>query len=542
MDELPLDIYQLIFEFLDLYDLRPVRRVCRRFKAAVSAYKIRELSFVFDDSKKFNWFHTNCPSNFLNNVHGTEFSLLTSALFSFQWLRKLKIEFNENSGFRFEKVASFNFRQLEQLELTYSGQPANVNKFETDQPLSLPSLRVLSIRHYRQARLVIDAPNLVAFDNNSGFEQASSFFEFRHPQSVKFLSVYQLDDNLTIFGNAEQLEINHPNMLDPNALREFSHLRVLKMRSLLYEDRDLLYKLKELIFKNKHLKIYCLGVRMTEGMELDEYNLDAQLNSQSNVFSRTNLSHLINHYETLDDGLDWISSINYNDLISLTNAALPPTIFRKFSNIRSIISDSKITNPRLFAYFVGDCAVLSCLETKFSQLDQPFFDQLPTFSCLSKLTIYRTKELDFQFISRMFHLKYLSTNQDIAWKEEFDLDRLKFLEVIDFKISGNLFYVKKEGRDLWSFHDDHPDKNRPKYRFTRDDVGDSRLPDRELCYRELADWCARLRSGSTDPRKVRQMEIEENVTRWCDKWVITPRLLCILGTLTCILLIIYWAS
>ena len=540
MDELPLNLYQSIFEFLDVYDLRSVRRVCKRFRAAVGGYRIRELSFVFDDSKKFNWFHTNCPSNFLNNVHGTELPLLTSALFNFQWLRKLKIEFNESSGFRFERLVALNLRQLEQLELTYTGQPANVNKFETTQPLSLPSLRVFSIRHYRQAHLVIDTPQLVAFDNNSGFEQPSSFFEFRYPQSVKYLSVYQLDDNISIFSNVEQFEINHPNMLDPNSLRAYPHLRVLKMRSLLYEDRDLLYKLKELIFKNKHLEIYCLGVRMTEGMELDEYNLDAQLNVHSNVFSRTNLAHLINHYEKLDDNLDWISALNYNDLISLTNSALPQTIFRKFSNIRSIISDSKITNPRLFAYFVGDCAVLSCLETKFSQLDQPWFDQLPTFSCLSKLTIYRTKELDFQFISRMFHLKYLSTNQDIAWEDSFNLDRLKFLEVIDFKISGNLFFVKKEGRDLWSFHDDHPDKNRPKFRFTRDDVGDSRLPDRELTYRELADWCARLRSGSTDPRKVRQMEIEENVTRWCGRWVVTPRRLCFISIISCILLIFYW--
>ena len=448
MDELSLDLYQLIFEFLDLYDLRSVRLVCKRFRAAVKEYKIRELSFTFGDSKKFNWFHTNCPSNFLNNLHGSEFYLLTSRQFDFQWLRKLKIDFNESSGFSFDKLA--NFWRLEHIELTYIGKPTNVKLFETGLPLVLPYLKVFSIRHYRQAHLIIDAPNLIAFDNNSGFDDASSYFEFSHPYSVRSLSVYQLDDHLSIFINLEYLEINHPNMLDPNSLRVFSKLKVLKMRSLLYEDRDLLYKLKELIFKNKHLKIYCLGVRMTEGMELDEYNLDAQLNTHhhSNVFNRTNLGHLINNYEKLDDNLDWISAINYNDLISLTNT-LPSTIFNKFSNIQHIVSDSKINNPRLFAYFVGDCAVLTCLETKFSQLEQPFFDQLPTFSCLSKLTIYRTKELDFHFISRMFHLKNLSTNQDIAWQEDFNLDRLKFLEVIDFKISGNLFYVKKEGRDLW---------------------------------------------------------------------------------------------
>lgn len=77
------DLYQLIFECLDFYDLRSMRCVCKRFRAAVSAYKIRELSFTFGESKKFNWFHTNCPADFLTNLHGYEFHMLTTHLFSF---------------------------------------------------------------------------------------------------------------------------------------------------------------------------------------------------------------------------------------------------------------------------------------------------------------------------------------------------------------------------------------------------------------------------------------------------------------------------
>ena len=153
----------------------------------------------------------------------------------------------------------------------------------------------------------------------------------------------------------------------------------------------------------------------------------------------------------------------------------------KLNNIQAIVSDSQISDPPLFARFVGNCAVLSSLETRFSQLDQQFFDQLPTFSCLSNLTIFRseTHELNFGFVSRMFHLKTLSTNQEIVWSEHFRLDRLKFLEVIDFKTGGgNQFFFKGKAYDP---HNEHPIKPT----FTYKNFDNSRLPDREHCSREI---------------------------------------------------------
>lgn len=329
---------------------------------------------------------------------------------------------------------------------------------------------------------MLDAPSLVAI--NCYF----SHFKLKHPYSVRFLSVSQLDEPLFVFQNVEQIEIqNQPNVLDLNSLQQFGQLKVLKMRSLLSEDRDLADKLKELIGANKHLKIYCLE------MELDEHGLDLN----STAFARTILERLVYSYEKMDNNLDWITAINYNDLIDLINSSLPPTLFSKLNNIQTIVASSQITDPYLFACFVADCPVLSCLETRFSQLDERFFDQLPAFSCLSKLTIYGTQELDFRFISRMFHLQSLSTNLDIAWSEDFRLDRLKFLEVIDFKLCGHQFFIKKEGHDRWSCHNDHPIKPRFKYRYTHNDFGDSRLPGRELCFQEMAEWCTCLRIEST---------------------------------------------
>ena len=322
MDERLLGLYQLIFEFLDLYDLRSMRCVCKRLRAAVSDYQIRELSFTLGESKKFNWFHTNRPADFLCNLHGYEFYPLTTRapLFGFRWLRKLKIDFNESSGFSFNGLASLQLDQLEQLELTYlptGGSNAKNHQFRFGHHLSFANLKVFSIKNYRPAHLVLDTPSLVAFDNDSGFPQpASDYLEFKHPRSVRFLSVYQLDDYLAgVLSNVCQLEISQASFVALNLLSKFDHLEVLRMRCLVSEDQDLVAKLRELMScekRQRHLKIYSLGMR------LDEYNLDY---GHSSAFSRTNLERLIYNYARLDDHLDWINTVNYNDLMNLTNGS-----------------------------------------------------------------------------------------------------------------------------------------------------------------------------------------------------------------------------
>ena len=48
LDQLPIEMYHLIFEYLDLIEITACRLVLKQFNEIVQALQVRELSFEFE--------------------------------------------------------------------------------------------------------------------------------------------------------------------------------------------------------------------------------------------------------------------------------------------------------------------------------------------------------------------------------------------------------------------------------------------------------------------------------------------------------------
>lgn len=178
MENLPLEIYECIFEHLHLIDLARLRRVCKKIRIIVQEYRIRELFISHSDAyfaKTDDGIYQNSmiiqPRNFkrtlpcdilrsspddynslfnLSSICQTKSSsfqrfalstiFLRRSYFNVQFLRSLSFFYSDRGGayLRLEEVN--RLVQLERLQMGFANQKVfNPNHLK----LSLPNLKIL---------------------------------------------------------------------------------------------------------------------------------------------------------------------------------------------------------------------------------------------------------------------------------------------------------------------------------------------------------------------------------------------------------------
>lgn len=152
MDELPLELMEHVFDYLDLNDLIKARLVCKSFEQAVREVRIKELTFLQKplfsaDLLDLNWFALNeakapgrilhCPSEFVLSE-----LFLTRKPFNIQLLKRLSICSLKMAGTGIDLEDLNRFQDLECLEITLD---RNCKSFSR---LSLPNLKALRIIDY----------------------------------------------------------------------------------------------------------------------------------------------------------------------------------------------------------------------------------------------------------------------------------------------------------------------------------------------------------------------------------------------------------
>ena len=203
MDDLPLELYLSIFDYLDLNDLLTMRLVCKRIENAVREFRVQELTFLegsfYSDYPVFPnvWFSSDKTKE-QRMLFPFSRNFLSKGPCNVQFLKWLSIRsLRMIEAIDLEEIAKF--QHLECLEIGFDLES------QKSFSLSLPNLRALKVIEFlHKKQLEIVAPKLQALH----LPAPRNFFErrelsreeylatylpqltFRHPQSVGFLSFH----------------------------------------------------------------------------------------------------------------------------------------------------------------------------------------------------------------------------------------------------------------------------------------------------------------------------------------------------------------
>lgn len=442
LDCLPYLVRSYLFQYLNLYDLMNLQLVSKYFYGIIKSFSIKELSIIdcdYESNKdiynlKENWFSTSKPNKLENQVDWSKLGLLTNPsvnLFDLKYLR-IRSHHIEYLPFRLKLINKFTKLQI--LEL-YNIQPTSSDHLE------LFYLKALSIDVWlnKGIKLVIDTPNLHALNMKS--KNFNVGIEFKYP-SLKHLQSDDYHEKMLKFINLECLELCTFYNLNPNNLLKFNNLKKIKIFSFPYTKNYHKDKMKKILeLKKKDLEIFLFGVEIKNFTYNDKYGLYGVIKFQ------------FKNYDQLEDNLHFMVNVDYNFLLSTANHQLPYNLCKKYTNIKALSISLKIKDEDKLINFIQMSPNLTALYIfKTALVSQKFFDQLPVISQLSVLDT-SDMNINFKFINKMTYLRRLSSSKDVLKNDDINLNGLRFLKIIDFKIDNHDIRVYKYTGNIYTVSD-----------------------------------------------------------------------------------------
>lgn len=438
MKNFPLEIYLIIFDYLNLKELSKCKLVCKRFHQAIKFLSINELIVRYKMQKCYWSFFADKsnglrPFDYNRYVGPNFFGFVKHSQFNLRNLKRLNVVTDKVC---FKMINKFD--NLEYLQLSFCEYIGECKE------LKLSKLRSLLISSSARNTLHIDAPNLIEVEINDQYERINTqpVFElgnedphervnliFKYPLTIKYFKTHSIwsVEKVIQFKNLEYYECFkiYPKTLI--LLNNFSKLKEFRFFETDFVPEN---SLTSPLNWNKNVNrpdpiIYYAGRRL-------EY-----LNNQDQ--SKTN--DYIQNLQLIPDNFCWIDEVDYNKLIIKFTDGLPDCFFRKIINIKTIYVTSKVDSDRL-AEFIIRCVNLESLNIENASLDCSFYDRtLPSISSLFYLKIMESVKpdykLDFKFVLKMFNLRTLETNLNLNLDSTFNLDRLIYLKGLRIKINDN---------------------------------------------------------------------------------------------------------
>ena len=458
MENLLPELYDAILDHLPLKDLARLRRVSKKFRNIVQEYRIRELlscypwPFCVADLGEYQNSRIHRPRNMKNVVRYLVYPrknmdkqfftaniFLRSGHFNVQFLRSLSCAFTEGAV----NLADINkLVMLERLEIYF----AQCVPSRDDKKLVLPNLKTfLLLRCFHDLDLEVDAPKCEGFhwENHSNVYSSSIRLngqqvklEFKHPDSVKYLSLYRYQRTSHVFRNVEFLQISSTSLQDeefsPDSLIDeqffaaFPRLSTLKIMNYgSFSELRKLVRMKNLL-RGQSLTMYFHGIRLVDGSELDAFEEKDFEFCRDTKLSRVHSTPAqflaqIRNYEKLDDGLNFVTKIVLTEQVAegvfKHFAADPGRFLRIFDNVVVIRSEVKIEDADLFLRFLVSFKRLTRLTISKSGLDQAWYDQLlrqlESVRTLRLLHVKEEKQIDLLYALKFPDLEGLRINKKI---------------------------------------------------------------------------------------------------------------------------------
>ena len=457
MNDLPPELWTIIFKLLNLIDQNKCRLVSARWKNIVDSIKVRDLLISHSTGDLVNsWFISNksfslknrlllnlksstsfqSPSRFYGSLRrlrlNTEISL---DLIKLRWLEK----FDQLEQLEIDYIHSFvNFLiSLPNLNKLYIGSMSEHNSFGTDfLTFNAPKLQFAYFGYdvLRAVRLIhFDCLQHLEIENDGGYSDLNHFKNLRivHCHRIMKISL-NLMKSLIRLPKLAELHCNSTGLSNYKGQRTPTDGEIERLGILFNYFSEQINELREL-----NLKLYLEGVLIKDGKEFDDYD-----------FTQDVLKLHLENYDSLADCFPWYQEIAYTELIKSTSE-LPTNINQKYPNITSVRVDGTVEEEK-FIWFLRGCRNLVALHIKVP-LTQRFYDQLVDWNCgLRYLTIgHHNDEINFDFLYKLEYLVYFDTETALSMDIAQDIIRkLKYCKSLIFNsFSGNPCYIKKVGEN-----------------------------------------------------------------------------------------------
>ena len=437
MADLPIELWHLIFDHLELADLPSCALVNKAVYLAVKEYRIHEIAFT---RRVYEWFHYATPT--IDHKHRIDFtmaSILKRSSFNFDYLRRLKI--GRSSAIDLGVINKFT--RLEELDLDLANY-----KNEKSSTLSLANLNVLYLFVPASIPYVeLDTPrlaNVYTFDLRK--------LEFLYPDSVRCIHTYYDGGKLPMFRSLEYLTLTDCyNQMDfsYNSRRfdEFCITALKKLKEIhfyyLYtyhrkENMSVIKRMTEklLALGRPDLKMFWMNVRMTDLSLLSEYKHTWE-------DAESFLAFQLKHYEILKEKDQfWPYEFN-SSMRKLSKAGFKLkgedfiTKLLTKNSFRRIEVNGKVEERELLLEIIARSSDLFYLRFHSSGLDQSFFDQMADTVRLNgiplrQLHVESSSALNFDFVSGLHDLELFKTDQSLPAELIPKLTRLSLLTKIEF--------------------------------------------------------------------------------------------------------------
>ena len=512
LDDLPLVVYEVLFDHLHLIDLARLKRVCKKLHYLVQKYRIKELIIHtndncldilthFDDGRYQNsciikprklermlpfrirtrptessLFHPHrfLPADPTVRHFSTYTIFLRSGQFNAQFLKSLTCCFTQWDGsnnLTFDEINKLSL--LERLEIYFERYSKS---FSSHGQLSLPNLKTLVLKSKADYHFTIqvEAPRCEGFHLCSTDERFGSTnynerlrVQFSDPSLVKYLSLGSYHESSNVFKNIEFLQAHGgANLMDSRFFATFPRLKTLKILQ-----HNSLEGLKQLfrLCKHHNVKLVFHGIHLVDDNQLDtfeETDLQTAFRYWETPGSDQMFNRLIDNYDRLDEDLNFISRIEFSERIARLLETDAERFLGKFHNLCEIISTIKIENPKLFFRLLSSQGNLIYLWILNSGMSQQWFDQLANIPTLTKLHIEEKKNIKLWFASKLPILSWLTINHHIDLREDLKLDELESWR------STSLYITVKKGENSLHINkylnEGEYDGNRYKYILYKD--------------------------------------------------------------------------
>ena len=425
MADLPIELWHLIFNRLELADISSCALVSRALYSTVKAYRVREIAFTRRVDK---WFHSDY-STYRHQVDYSMASVLKRSPFNFDFLKRLKIG-------RFSAIDDLNvinkFTQLEVLDIDLKNY-----RNEQSRTLSLVNLRMLYLfMSEHLPYLELETPRLATVCTFS-----LRGLEFFYPETVRCIHAFHLAEKLSMFRNLEYLTISSQyNELDyftsyqSEGLKEFSLRCLKKMKEIDITGNGYFLRMNQTLLKKifgnilaldrPNLKAFWMNVQITNPDLITEY-----LNIIEN--DGNPLTFQLRNYERLRSNLVF-SVYDFNGFLrGLQNDGFNPRseeflskLFSRLS-LTEIVVNGEVKERGILMHFIESSPNLGRSEFSESGLDQSFFDKMAD-------TI-RLKSIPLRFLL-LKNASNVALNLDFVFKlldlESFESDQPPSAELI----------------------------------------------------------------------------------------------------------------
>ena len=464
MAHIPIELWHLIFDHLELVDLFSCALVSKAIYFAVKEYRIREIAFV---RRVHQWFHYTTPTN--NHKHQVDFSstpILKRSSFDFNYLKRLKI--GRSSAIDLKVINRFVHLEELDIDLAWYGK-------KKSRTLSLTNLKVLYLfvpDNIQSNLLHLDTPRLVKVRTLN-----LAKLEFVYPESVRCIHTFSHAGKLSMFHNLETLVITdyydeQGGLLSygPGCIKEFSVANLKKLKevefyyrnSLYEENMSILKRMIENLLRQSDLKVFWYNVQVTDPDLLTEYE-----RMEKSVGSL--LAFQILNYGKLKRKVNFFWWYDFNpSMKQMPKAGLNPRSEQFFSKLLSAYSfrrikvTGKVEELELLLKLISRSSNLFALEFWNSDLDQSFFNRMADIVRLNAIPLRQflflasNKSLNFDFVTKFLDLELFEADQQLPSELITKLCRLPLLARIKYlsdqklqridRLSANRFRLN--GRSL----------------------------------------------------------------------------------------------